>query len=146
MKRFLILLALVCTSTLLPAQSIPEVKELFGDFATKNANTTETIISGKALKGTGLSFYRSLVISGAPEKANAITRCIAKLGKDALSREVKYINGKIYYAMYTLQPAGRDRDNHYLFYLNSHLKGDNRIILIYISGTKNVIEINDLLK
>lgn len=146
MKRFLILLALVCAWAALPAQSIPEVKELFGDFATKDANTTETVISGKALKGTGLSFYRSLVITGAPEKADAITRCIGKLGKDALSREVKYINGKIYYAMYALPPAGSERDNHYLFYLNSHLKGEDRIILIFISGTKNVIEINDLLK
>ncbi|MDE6512709.1 MAG: hypothetical protein K2L05_00810 [Muribaculaceae bacterium] len=146
MKRFLILLALVCAWAALPAQSIREVKELFGDFATKNANTTETIISGKALENTGLSFYRSLVISGAPEKADAITRRIGRLDNDALSREVKYINGKIYYAMFTLQPEGRDRDNHYLFYLNSHLKGDDRIILIYISGTRNVIEINDLLK
>lgn len=148
MKRFLLLTALMWAWLAVGAQSIPEVKRLFGDYATKDANTTETIISGKALKGTGLTFYRSLIINDAPDKASALARRVARLGSDAASREVKYINGQVYYAMYKLPSAGRGDENegNYLFFLNSHLKNGNRIILIFISGSDKDINIKELLE
>lgn len=134
MKRLSVIIAIICAAVLASAQSSPEIKKLFSDFATKDGTSTETIISGDALKGTELNLYRSLVISGSPDSADKIAARVLKCGTNAVGREIKYIHGKIYYARLALPPVPGETDNRYLFYLNSSLKGSDRIMLIYMSG------------
>lgn len=145
MKHLLLIIAAVCIHISALAQSSQEIKQLFSDYKSQETNTTETIISGDALKGTGLNLYRSLVISGSPDEADAIAERITKCGAKAVSREVKYIDGKVYYAQFALPPASGDSDNRYLFYLNSHLKGGSRIMIVFMSGKAKLEQIKKLI-
>lgn len=145
MKRLLIILAVICTAVGVSAQSSPEIRKLFSDFASKDGTTTETVISGEPLKGSGLSLYRSLVITGTCDNADAIAARVIKCAAGARSREVKYIDGKIYYAQFALPPAPGESDNRYLFYLNSALKGDKRLMIIYMSGPASLDQIKKLI-
>ena len=99
---------------------------------------------GDALKGTGLDTYRSIVIKDSPELADEISTAVIKDGSDALSREVKYIDGKIYYAQLMLKPL--DKYNRYIFYLNTNLNGGNKIMLLYMIGKANLDEIKKLIR
>ena len=143
MKKIIILLTLIYAVTAASAQNSLNIGKLFGDKYRQNENTTETIISGDALKGTGLDFYRSLVINGSPKLADEISSTVMKDGNDAVSREVKYIDGKIYYARFMLKPERKS--NRYILFLNTHLKGGNRIMLLYMTGKADLEEIKKLI-
>lgn len=143
MKQLITLLALIMAITAASAQNSLNIGKIFGDKYRQNEKTTETIISGDALKGTGLDIYRSLVIKDSPELADEISATVVKDGKDAVSREVKYIDGKIYYAQFMLKPKGKE--NRYIFYLNTHLKGGSKIMLLYMTGKANLEEIKKLI-
>lgn len=145
MKHLLLIIAAICINIGALAQASPEIKKLFSDYASQDGKTTETIISGDALKGTDLSLYRSLVITGSPDEAESIAERISKCGAKAVSREVKYIDGKIYYAQFSLPPIGHNGYNRYLFYLNSHLKGGNRIMIVFMSGKAQLEQIKKLI-
>ncbi len=143
MKRLLTLTMLLCLTIIASAQSQADIDSLFDKKYRKNPDATETVISGDALKGTGLQLYRSLVITGHPELADKIAEGVSRCGSKAVNREIKYVNGKIYYANYTLRPQGRD--NRYIFYLNSNLKGGDRIMLVYMSGTASPEEVKRII-
>ena len=145
MKNLLLIIAAVCINIGALAQASPDIKKIFSDYASQDGNTTETIISGDALKGTDLSLYRSLVITGSQEEADHIAERVSKCGAKAVSREVKYIDGKIYYAQFALPPMGSNGYNRYLFYLNSHLKGGNRIMIVFMSGKAKLEQIKKLI-
>lgn len=143
MKYLISILLILCVSTGVAAQKNLAIESLFGERFRNLENSTETIVTGEALKGTGLKTYRSLVITDSPMTAEEISSAVTKDGIKAISREVKYIDGKIYYAQFTLQPQGKD--NRYIFYLNTNLKGGNRIMLVYMSGTASSEQIKQLL-
>lgn len=145
MKHILLIIAAVCINIGALAQATPDINKIFSDYARQDGNTTETIISGDALKGTDLSLYRSLVITGSPNEAESIAESISKFGANAVSREVKYIDGKIYYAQFALPATGSNGNNRYLFYLNSHLKGGNRVMIVFMSGKAKPEQIKKLI-
>ncbi len=144
MKHLLLIIAAICIDIGAFAQSSPDIRKIFSDYANQKGKTTETIISGDALKGTDLNLYRSLVINGSPHEAVSISERISKCAAKAVSREVKYIDSKIYYAQFTLPPTAGEK-NRYLFYLNSHLKGGNRIMIVYMSGDAKLEQIKKLI-
>lgn len=126
------------------AQTNLNIMEIFGDRYRKSDKAVETIISGDALKGTDLTFYRSLVLTDMADAAEEISRAVTKDGAKALSREVKYVDGQLYYAQFVLEPAGKT--NRYIFYVNRHLKGGDKIMLVYMSGPASIDKINKLIK
>ena len=144
MKQLITLLALMIAVTSVSAQNSLNIGKIFGEKYRQNEKTTETIIMGDALKGTGLDTYRSIVIRDSPELADEISTAVIKDGSDALSREVKYIDGKIYYAHLMLKPL--DKYNRYIFYLNTNLNGGNKIMLLYMIGKANLDEIKKLIR
>lgn len=144
MKHLLLIIAAICINMGALAQLSPEIRKIFSDYASPDGKTTETIISGEALKGTDLKLYRSLVINDSPDEAVSIAERISKCGVKAVSREVKYIDGQIYYAQFSLTPTSSEK-NRYLFYLNSHLKGGNRIMIVYMSGNAKLEQIKKLI-
>lgn len=145
MKQFItLLMALMLASAAATAQNSLNIGKIFGEKFRQNEKSTETIITGDALKGTGLSTYRSLVILDSPELADEIAAAVIKDGNNALSREVKYIDGKIYYAQFMLKPM--DIYNRYVFYLNTCLNGGNKIMLLYMIGTAGLDDIKKLIR
>lgn len=143
MKRLLLIIAAICINIAASSQSIPEIKKIFADFATDDGNTTEVIMSGDALKGTNVNLFRSLTITDAPETAEKIAKRISKCASNALSREVQYINGSIYYAQLSLPPAENDGNSCYLLYNNSYLRGGNRIMIVFLSGKGSLDQLLD---
>lgn len=139
MKHRLCLLIFLICSLASYAQTGLNIADMFGEKYSNNENSTETYITGDALDVPGLKIYRSLVIQNTPEAAEEIAAAVIKDGAKASSRKVKYIDGKLYYAQYMLAPKGKD--NRYIFYVNAHLKGGNRILLLYMSGKAKLNEI-----
>lgn len=144
MKHLLTLLCLLLVHTAALSQKSLAIDHLFGEKFRNNEKSTETIVTGDALKGSGLRVYRSLIITDSPETADEIASAVSSDGQNATSREIKYIDGKIYYAQFALAP--KDNENRYIFYLNSHLKGGNSVMLVYMCGKASPDQIKKLLK
>jgi len=144
MKHSLILFTLILTSLTSMAQTSLNILEIFGDKYRKSDNATETIVSGEALKGTDLKLYRSLVLTDMADAAPEISKAVTKDGVKAVSREVKYVDGQLYYAQFMLTPSGGD--NRYIFYVNHHLKGGNKIMLVYMRGPATLQKIKQLIR
>lgn len=138
MKHRLCFLIFLISSLASYAQTGLNIADMFGEKNRNNENSTETYITGDALKDYKLKIYHSLVIKNTPDAAEEIAAAVIKDGANASSRKVKYIDGKLYYAQYELAPKGKD--NRYIFYANTHLKGGNRILLLYISGKAKLNE------
>lgn len=141
-QRLCLIIALIC-SLASYAQTGLNIAGIFGERNRDNENSTETYIKGDALKDSGLKVYRSLVIKNTPDAAEEIASAVLKDGAKTSSREVKYIDGELYYAQYSLPK--NSEGNRYIFYLNTHLKGGNRILLLYMSGKASLKEIKKLI-
>ncbi len=105
---------------------------------------TETLISRGKLKNMRLSLYHSLTIKDRPELAEEIERMVAKDGAAAVSKEVRYASGRMHYGFYALPP--KDKVNRYIMYLNGHVKGDDRILLLYLEGEASMEDVRKLVK
>ena len=64
----------------------------------------------------------------------------------ALDKEVAFRNGRLYYGYYTLKPMSDGELNRYLFYLNQHAVGKDKLILIYIEGKAGRADVKKMLK
>lgn len=104
----------------------------------------ETVLVNDKLRNVNLSLYHSLAITGNPGVATELERMVAKDGSQALEKEVRYAAGHLYYGFYSLPRNGRL--NRYLFYLNGHLKGADKIILVYLEGRATRDQVKKLLK
>ncbi len=109
-----------------------------------NANARETVVTGKALKPYDLDVYRGLTVADSPDAATTLEKAVAIDARDASDCEISYRDGRIYYAFLTLKQ--REGKNRYVFYLNQHLVGGDKIILIYMSGKANAAQIKKMIK
>lgn len=127
------------------AQSGLMINSIFKDYHRADY-VTETIVSGSQLKGTGLDTYRSIIINGenARKCAAAIAKAVMADGASSVSKEVNYIDGHLYYAHYMLKPAGNR--NRYIFFVDNTLKGDSRVMLVYMEGKASPEEVRRLIK
>lgn len=144
MRHYFILMLFIACSLSCLAQKNLNILSVFGEKYRNSDNAVETIISGDALNGTDLHFYRSLVLTDMPDAAAEIEEAIGHDSAKAVSREIKYIDGRLYYAQLMLPPMGNS--NRYVFYINRHLKGGDKIMLVYMSGPATLEQINKLIK
>lgn len=146
MKSQRVIIFIVALLAALSAAAAPPLRcerLLDGHYRT-NPNASETIVSGKALKPYDLDCYHGLTIVDAPDEAKVIELAVNRDSDRAVDREVSYREGKLYYAFLTIKPEGKK--NRYIFYLNQHLSGGNKIILIYMSGNAGTEKIKSMLK
>lgn len=108
------------------------------------AQVTTVSITGKQLKQHNLSIYRSISVTGDQELTRQIERAVTHDGAKADSREVSFKDGRLYFGFYTLPP--HDKENRYIFYLNSEPTGGNKTTLIYIQGKASPEKIQEMLK
>ena len=104
----------------------------------------ETVLVNDRLRSVNLSLYHAITLTGHPDAAATIVRLVAKDGASALSKDVRYASGHLYYGFYALPPRGSMK--RYIFYLNRHLKKGDKIILVYIEGTASQDEVKKLIK
>jgi len=134
------LLMALCASAVEP----PATSRYFHGYFHGDAKASETEVTGKALKPYGLDVYRGVTITDSPDAATTLEKAVATDAHDASDREIAYRDGRIYYAFMTLKPL--DGKNRYVFYLNQHLVGGDKIILIYMKGKANAEQIKKIIK
>lgn len=122
----------------------PATLDILNSHYSADPGVSKTIVTGKSLKRYNLDQYRGLTLADKPEKADEIEKAVAQDARNANDREISYRDGKIYYAFLTLKPL--EDKNRYLFYLNQHLAGGNKIILIYMSGKADSESIKKMIK
>ncbi len=125
-----------------PFRSGLNISAVFDGRYHDNPKVTETIIKGDALQKYKLTIYRGLTFDGMAEAAETLEPLLAKDGTSALEREVSYKGGHLYYAFYQMPSMV---DNIYLFYLNRHLAGGDKITLIYMRGDATIDDIKKML-
>ena len=144
MKRILIIAILTVCAAAAWAAEPPASLGILNSHYSADPGVSKTIVTGKSLKRYNLEESRGLTLADKPEKAEAIEKAVAHDARNANDREISYRDGKIYYAFLTLKP--KDDKNRYLFYLNQHLAGGNKIILIYMSGKADSESIKKMIK
>lgn len=106
---------------------------------------TETLIIKDRLTKMNLDRYHSITFTDHPELAAKLERMVIADGKKAVSKEVRYKSGHLYYGFYRLSPI-ECNVNRYILYLNGHLAGDNRIVLLYLEGKASPDKVKEMLK
>lgn len=124
------------------AQTGLNIDSAFDGRFRSSPDAVETEISGKALKNSALDIYRSITLTE-PALTSEIEALVLKDGAAAETRQVRYIEGRLYYAYYIFKPV--DNYRRYLFFINGFLKGGKKMTLIYMAGEATPEQINKLI-
>lgn len=141
--RLIVIIALLVASVAAHAAGPAACTRLLTGYRS-NEKAAETIVTGKALKSYDLDVYQGLTLTDMPDEAARFEDAVARDSREAVDREMAYRAGRLYYAFITLAPQGRK--NRYIFYLNQHPAGGDKIILIYMSGKADSDSIKKMLK
>ena len=141
--RLIIIIALLVASVAARAAGPAACSKLLTGYR-GNEGAAETIVTGKALKPYNLEVYQGLTLTDMPGEAARFEAAVAADSRNAADREMTYRAGRLYYAFITLSPEGSK--NRYIFYLNQHPAGGDKIILIYMSGKADSDSIKKMLK
>ena len=142
MKHILLIIMLGIAFGHAAAQTGLNIDSAFDGRFRSSPDAVETEISGKALKNSALEIYRSITLT-APALTNEIEELVIKDGAAAETRQVRYIEGRLYYAYYIFKPV--DNYRRYLFFINNFLKGGKKMTLIYMAGEATPEQIKKLI-
>lgn len=142
MKHILLIALLTITFGHAAAQTGLNIDSAFDGRFRSSPDAVETEISGKALRNSALEIYRSITLTD-PALTNEIEELVIKDGAAAETRQVRYIEGRLYYAYYIFKPV--DNYRRYLFFINSFLKGGKKMTLIYMAGEATPKQIKKLI-
>ncbi len=137
MKTNSIIIALVIvlvTSVSASAQKGLNIASLLGGNLGKQEGNTEIVVTGDRAASVKLDVYHSLSTSHMSQVA-AIERAVTADGAQAVTKEVEYRNGKLYYGFYVMQR--RNGKGRFIFYLNQSLAREHpqdKVTLIYMEG------------
>jgi hypothetical protein len=143
MQRIFILFFIIALN-IAAASAQTAIKEtVFNGKYQNDKDATETIVQGDALNRYKLDYYRGITIKNRPDDAIEIEKAVIKDGKKANDKEVSYKDGHLYYGIYSFKRA---TTNKYIFYLNQHLTGGNKIVVIYMVGEAKLNDIKKLIQ
>ena len=142
MKHILLIIMLAIAFGQAAAQTGLNIDCAFDGRFRSSPDAVETEISGKALKTSALDIYRSITLTE-PALTSEIEALVLKDGAAAETRQVRYIEGRLYYAYYIFKPV--DNYRRYLFFINGFLKGGKKMTLIYMAGEATPEQINKLI-
>lgn len=125
------------------AQEGLHVAPYLSDDFSGGPNVTIVKISGERLKDLGMRKYKSISESGDPDLGANLLRCVTKDGSTAVSKEVSYKKGQLYYGFYFL--GGKNYRRKYLLYLNLRAVGKQKSTLIFIEGDLSENEVKDMI-
>ncbi len=144
MKIYITLLLMTLAALTVNAQKGLAIADVFEDYHGESY-VSETIVSGKQLKGTGLDTYRCIIVNGkhARKCAAKIAGTVAVDAASAVGKEVSYVDGQLFFGQYTMKPSGKK--NRYIFFVNSTLRGDDRVMLVYMEGSASPEQVRKLI-
>ena len=125
------------------AQEGLNVAEFFSDAYTGNPKVTLVSMSYDKVEKNGMRKYRSISVEDSPELADKIGRAVSKAGASAVSTEVSYREGQLYFGFYSM--GGKRSARRYLLYLNRRPKGKEKTTLIFIEGNLSDAEVKRMI-
>lgn len=137
--------AVMLGSVCMCAQTGLNINKIFSDSYRNIKGAAETWLVSDELRDFDLSIYHSISFKNQAELGYAIEKLVATDGANAVSKEVRYKSGHLYYGFYVLAPQKRGW-HRYIIYLNDHLNGGNRILLLYMEGKANAGQVKKMLK
>ncbi len=80
--------------------------------------------------------------------ASEVERMVLSDGSSAAAKNVRYKNGKLYFAFYMLKPVviENNRINRYIYYLNSAANKGSDVLLVYLEGRAGERDVTELIK
>lgn len=135
----------IVTATPSSAQTDLAIIQVMESSFKDDPSATRTLIKGGRLEKYDLSLYHGVTIENREAVVAEIEPIVLKDATKAVSREVNYRNGHLYYGFFRFKRR-KSGTNRYLFYLNDYLKGGNKLILIYMEGFATPDEIKKMLK
>ena len=143
-KTFFCLLLIMFTIFPSMAQDGLNVAQFFSDRYAEQSNVTLVNMSYDKNKQGGLKIYKSISVSDNPSLADKIKRAVTKDGVNAVSKEVSYREGDLYFGFYSM--GGKKASRRYLLYLNRRPKGIEKTTLIYIEGELDERAVKSMIK
>lgn len=126
------------------AQKGLHIQDAFSSAYTTLPDATETLLTRSRLHDVSLSLYRALSLSANPDKALEIERMVLADGRSAISKEVRYTSGHLFYGLYVLPPVGGE--NRYILFLNGNLSpSGGKMLLLYLEGKASVDDVRRLI-
>lgn len=147
MKRiiFIFILTLMAAGAA-QAQRGLAIASLFGGRYKHSPHATEIVVTGPKAENINLEVYRSLSLTDRA-LVPPVVKAVMSDGSKAVSKEVEYRLGRLYYGYYVLPPRGGN--NRYIFYLDQSLSRKqpaNVVTLIYMEGEASSAYIKKLIK
>lgn len=145
MKRIIaIIMAVLAILPAAYAQEGLHVTRFFSQDFMSTPGVSGLNINNEVLNKMGISLYRSVSVNGVEQTSADMEKAVKKDGVSALTREVSYRDGKLYFGCYALPPD--KNGNRYLLYLNRTVDGQLKTTMIYLEGKCDQSTINKLLK
>lgn len=150
MKRSFIALMLLLTFTAVAsAQTGLNINKIFGGKYVSDPKVTETLMSGKHrfLRENDLTMFATFK-GPAATYASIIEPLVLADGAKSVGKNVRYKDGKLYFAFFILQPLTQDgkKENRYLYYLNNAAHNGNNVLVVYLEGKISQDEANSIIK
>lgn len=145
MKRIMILAAMVIAFwSGCVAQDGLGIAPFFSQTYASNTDVTIVSLSGENAEKRGLTKYRSISVSRNDALADKIGKAVAKDGTRAVSKDVSFKNGRLYFGFYNLGKA--NGDNRYILYLDRRAVGKDKTTMIYIESRLDENSVRKMIK
>lgn len=150
MKRsFIAFMLLLTLSAVASAQTGLNINRIFGGKYATDPRVTETLISGKHrfLRDHDLTMFATFK-GPASTYASKIEPMVLSDGAKAVGKNVRYKDGKLYFAFFILSPIIEEgkKENRYLYYLNNAARNGNNVLVVYLEGKISQDEANSIIK
>ncbi|MBR6538439.1 MAG: hypothetical protein IKT76_01095 [Bacteroides sp.] len=124
------------------------INDFFDKEYQKRVNITEVLVKGKKLKPYKLTYFRSITLKDAPDKAIEIEERLLKDAEDAVEMNSASLGKRLYFGFYCLPPRNNDKLR-YIFYRNTSAKKEakrDEVTLVYMEGYATLDEIEKMFK
>lgn len=145
MKRLIsLLLTCMMYAAALSAQTGMAVAPLLSDKPSDNPAITKVILTGDDIGLPNVSVFKSLSVKGDSREGDNVKTAVARDAQKAVSKEVSYKKGAVYYGFYAMDPPN-SKTRRYLLLLDNRLTGGDTVTLIYIMGNLSERDVRKLL-
>lgn len=148
-KSFLLIILAIFTMFTCRAQGGLEINKIFNGTYASDPNVTETLISGKNkfLKSHKLTILATFKGPAATYQSRIEPLVLAD-GASAIGKNVRYKDGKLYFALFALRPisVGNEKRNRYIYYLNNAVNKGSSVMVVYLEGSIKEYEVSDLIR
>ena len=143
------LIIILLSSISIHARTGLEIDKLFTEQYAADPQVTETILSGnnRYLKKHNLSVFSTFKAPAAKYQA-AVEQMVLSDARKAIGKNVRYKDGKLYYALFILSPvtSNGNKTNRYIYYLNNSSSKGGNVMVIYLEGKLSDQEVSSLLQ